>query len=838
MLGTATLLQLAGAAALTWSTPALAIDDDPPGEQEPSPCLQQVRASFSASPSTVTLGQSTTLRWSVTGCPSATKKITGVPGTVAATGSQVITPKANGTWTLTVRLGGASRSWSVPVKVLLPKDEHGRINVTITSSDQVATFVQAISSEESTNAVVHIQNHVSLDLSHRENIHLYPGVQILGGRTAKDPGPLLFTTTYPSRLFVIGDYLDTDNVRISGIRLQGADQSVAEESSPSSVGISVNSSLNVEIDNSDLSGWHVAALVVKDLRERISKNNGVGAVRIHDNAIHDNQRIGEGYGVEVGDGAYALIERNMFNNNRHAIAGDGEHGTGYFAYRNFVGSGGGQHEVIFGIDVQTHQIDMHGQDDCWGADGYCGIAGQYMDVRYNAIHYTAGLGILLRGSPTDGMEVTRNAFAHTDEWGHFFWDRGAAMAQSDSVPGYGGLDHWDNTFGARMTGFGSICDFDGDGNNDTFSADGANWWYSVGGAVNGFNGYRYLNASTLGASELDFGDFDRDGKCDVRVKADGRISSGGTAPLARSQTTDILLRNAAREVRIVHMENGVISGQTDTDAIPPNARVLGTGDFDGDGDSDILWEETQVTSGRVVISFLQDGLIVDELNPGYVAPGTALQGIADFDGDRASDVLWRLPDGSLEMWLRPKAAGDVGYHATPSWRNQGGVVGPDWQVKAVGDFNGDGYGDIAWRHDNGQVSVWLMVGSIYTGEFYPGGQNPGLTWTIQGVGDFNGDGKSDLLWRYVDGALAIWFSGSDWGAGYPTWQNIPGSNPGLEWQVQGVSDFNQDGRSDLLWRRTDGLGAIWLMNGASHAGEPPTHTIDASWQTQGLLPRQ
>jgi hypothetical protein len=212
--------------------------------------------------------------------------------------------------------------------------------------------------------------------------------------------------------------------------------------------------------------------------------------------------------------------------------------------------------------------------------------------------------------------------------------------------------------------------------------------------------------------------------------------------------------------------------------------------------------------------------------------GGGVRGIADFDGDGASDVLWRTETGALRLWSWDgggRRQADVSW-----WNHPGSITGPEWDVKAVGDFNGDGYADITWRHDNGQVCVWLMVGTIYTGEFCPGGQNPGLPWKIQGVGDFDADGRSDLLWRHTTGGLAIWFGAAYPAAAYPTWQN--GGIPTDQWwQIQGVSDFNADGRSDILWRAGNGHGSIWLMNGGSNIGEPPYHYIDTAWLTQGLL---
>ena len=65
--------------------------------------------------------------------------------------------------------------------------------------------------------------------------------------------------------------------------------------------------------------------------------------------------------------------------------------------------------------------------------------------------------------------------------------------------------------------------------------------------------------------------------------------------------------------------------------------------------------------------------------------------------------------------------------------------------------------------------------------------------------DFNGDGKSDLLWQNDNGQVAIWeLNGS----------TVIGSailgNPGPSWEVIATGDFNGDGKSDILWQNDTG----------------------------------
>jgi len=84
------------------------------------------------------------------------------------------------------------------------------------------------------------------------------------------------------------------------------------------------------------------------------------------------------------------------------------------------------------------------------------------------------------------------------------------------------------------------------------------------------------------------------------------------------------------------------------------------------------------------------------------------------------------------------------------------------------------------------------------------------TWTIAGVGDFNFDGRTDILWRNSDGTLAVWLMDGN------TVKDSEGiGTVTADRKVAGVGDFDGDGKADILWRQDAGAVALWLMNGSS-----------------------
>jgi FG-GAP-like repeat/FG-GAP repeat len=176
-------------------------------------------------------------------------------------------------------------------------------------------------------------------------------------------------------------------------------------------------------------------------------------------------------------------------------------------------------------------------------------------------------------------------------------------------------------------------------------------------------------------------------------------------------------------------------------------------------------------------------------------PQTIIPG--DYNGNGASDILWRDSSGNVAMWLMD-GLNITGGSAIAN-------ISTGWTIVGSGDFNGDGKADILWRDTGGSVAIWLMDGLSITS--FSTIANIWIGWTIVGSGDFNGDGKADILWRSISGDVALWFMD-----GISITKSSTIANIWMGWTIVGTGDFDGDGKADILWSSISGDVAVWLMD--------------------------
>ena len=99
--------------------------------------------------------------------------------------------------------------------------------------------------------------------------------------------------------------------------------------------------------------------------------------------------------------------------------------------------------------------------------------------------------------------------------------------------------------------------------------------------------------------------------------------------------------------------------------------------------------------------------------------------------------------------------------------------------------------------------------------------------TALGTGDFNNDGKSDLLFQNSSGQAVIWFMNGDSHAGTKTV-----SKPGAGFTVSGAQDVDNNGYSDLIWSNS-GTGAVT----ATELGGPSSLVSTSVIGTVSLVPQ-
>ncbi len=273
--------------------------------------------------------------------------------------------------------------------------------------ERLEDLIEALQQAES-GQIVFIPGDTEIDLTTFIYIDQFvlevpEGVTLAGNRGHEgSPGAILTSDALKTRPMIRA--LGPD-VRITGLRIRGPNpkryldhhrRAFREDYGghtyyykfPTQNGISTQFD-GLEVDNCEISAFGHSGI-------RLGDGDGH---HVHHNYIHHCQYNGLGYGISHNT-ASSIIECNLFDWNRHSIAGTGRTPSGYIARNN----------IELGTSL-SHCFDMHGGRD--RGDG-TDIAGTRIEI-YNNTFRAPKLPVKIRGVPEDVCLVHHNWFVEHDD---------------------------------------------------------------------------------------------------------------------------------------------------------------------------------------------------------------------------------------------------------------------------------------------------------------------------------------------------------------------------------------------------------------------------------------
>ncbi|WP_063607814.1 FG-GAP-like repeat-containing protein [Amycolatopsis rifamycinica] len=277
-----------------------------------------------------------------------------------------------------------------------------------------------------------------------------------------------------------------------------------------------------------------------------------------------------------------------------------------------------------------------------------------------------------------------------------------------------------------------------------------------------------------------------------------------------------------------------------------------TGDFNGDGRTDFGAFYDYLDGGSNLFLWYANasgGFDSQGIKwSGAFRPLNARFTTGDFDGDGRTDIAAASDNGSADLSVLTWHATATGFDApVTQWRTGAGNWNLGQSTWRAGDFNGDGRADLAafydYRDNTANLFLWYANASGgFTAQNvkWNGGIPSGKAKFVSG--DFDGDGRTDLgaaidlgganltfrTWHAtatgVDAPVTQWTSGAgNWNLAQSQWT---------------AGDYDGDGRTDLFatygyggsdtnvfrWHANaaggfDGEGVKWSSNGTFNAAQ-------------------
>ena len=202
-------------------------------------------------------------------------------------------------------------------------------------------------------------------------------------------------------------------------------------------------------------------------------------------------------------------------------------------------------------------------------------------------------------------------------------------------------------------------------------------------------------------------------------------------------TADVYVKSDANVIGAwVTDETGKVATWQTVGQFDENTQVLGLGDFNGDGQTDLLLRNTNGAVG----CYFTSGDVTGWNYFQSLGDEWTVAAVGDLNGDGRDDVVLEHKWGFAGSWLTQD-------DYTMKWENLDMLDGA--VIVGTGDFDGDGTSDVllqkgsyfgAWVVDNGRADSWMGLGDL--GDV-----------TVEQIHDFDGDGKDDIRIRTAAGDL-------------------------------------------------------------------------------------
>ena len=234
--------------------------------------------------------------------------------------------------------------------------------------------------------------------------------------------------------------------------------------------------------------------------------------------------------------------------------------------------------------------------------------------------------------------------------------------------------------------------------------------------------------------------------------------------------TDYLWKNDTARVLYMYFSTST-GGFTPqyVSGFPAAWNIVGSGDVNLDGKDDIFWRNSATEQFSY---WIMNGAQIASSSAFTMVNTYSVSATGDFNGDGRTDIVWLRPGFNIYMGLA-NAAGGYDLQFVANHTN-------GWAIVGAVDIDADGKDDLVMRNSaNEQLRYMIMNGAQTVRQQDNYFVN---TYSVAGLGDYNGDGFGDIMWLRPGFNVYLWRgNGTSFQLEYVTnlanvWSIVPASN--------------------------------------------------------------